>query len=127
MERTKGEVEPRLRASSDVFTIKERAPSEISPVPLSLTALQLLLWNKAGIVRDRDGLEEAIDTLIAWQRGLGKPSDRPSYELSDMLLVGRLLTEAALLREESRGAHFRSDFPHPSEAWKRHIVFMKTG
>ncbi len=126
MERTKGEVEPSPRTSKDVFSLEEKAP-QIVPPRLSLTALQSLLWNKVGIVREGKGLGEAIDTLIAWQRGLEKPSDRPSYELRDMLLAGRLIAEAALLREESRGAHFRSDFPHPSEKWQRRIIFRKSG
>jgi L-aspartate oxidase len=39
-----------------------------------------------------------------------------------MIITGRLIAEAALLREESRGAHFRSDFPQRSAAWLRHIV-----
>jgi L-aspartate oxidase len=54
-----------------------------------------------------------------------RPSDRSSYELGDMILMGRLMAEAAVIREESRGAHFRSDFPEPSPAWQRHIVFRK--
>jgi L-aspartate oxidase len=125
MERTKGEVAPSLQATRDAFSLEEKAP-KIVPPRLSLTALQALLWNKVGIVREGKGLEEAIDTLIAWQRELEEPTDRPSYELRDMLLVGRLIAEAALLREESRGAHFRSDFPKPSENWQRRVIFRKT-
>ena len=51
------------------------------------------------------------------------PADRPSYELCNLVLTGRLVTEAALVREESRGAHFRSDFPRHSPQWRRHIIF----
>jgi len=41
----------------------------------------------------------------------------------NLLIAGRLVTEAALVRQESRGAHYRTDFPHPDDAWRRHIVF----
>jgi L-aspartate oxidase len=90
-----------------------------------VTALQSLLWDKVGIVRSGEGLREAANILAAWEKELKPPTDRPSYELANMVLVGRLMAEAALIREESRGAHFRSDFPHPSDAWLRHIVFRR--
>ncbi len=98
---------------------------EISKVvsPPSLSALQQLHWDKVGIIRNKEGLTEAADTLAAWQKSLPQPTDRPSYELNNLVLTGRLVTEAALLREESRGAHFRSDFPQSSPQWQRHIVF----
>ena len=70
-------------------------------------------------------ITEAAETLAAWQELLPASTDRHSYELSNMVLVGRLVTEAALLREESRGAHFHSDFPHSSPEWQRHIIFSK--
>ena len=94
------------------------------PAP-SLSALQQLHWDKVGIIRNKKGLDEAADILAAWQNRLPQPSDRPSYELNNLVLTGRLVTEAALLREESRGAHFRSDFPQSLTEWQRHIVFKQ--
>jgi len=89
----------------------------------SLSALQQLHWDKVGIIRNKESLTEAADVLAAWQHLLPQPTDRPSYELNNLILTGRLVTEAALLREESRGAHFRSDFPQSSPKWQHHIVF----
>jgi L-aspartate oxidase len=92
----------------------------------SLSALQQLLWEKVGIIRNKEGLTQAADTLAGWQKRLPRPVDRPTHELSNLILTGRLVTEAALLREESRGAHFRTDFPQPSPEWQCHIVFTKS-
>ncbi len=89
----------------------------------SLSALQQLLWDKVGIIRNKESLVEAADTLAGWQRALPQPTDRPSHELNNLVLTGRLVTEAALMREESRGAHFRADFPRSSPQWQHHIVF----
>ncbi len=89
----------------------------------SLSALQLLHWDRVGIIRNREGLTQAADILAAWQKKLPEPTDRPSYELYNLVLTGRLVTEAALIREESRGAHFRSDFPESSPQWQHHVVF----
>ena len=103
---------------------RKRVP-KVASAP-SLSALQQLHWDKVGIIRDQQGLTEAANTLAAWQKSLPSPADRPSYELSNLILTGRLVTEAALLREESRGAHFRSDFAQSLSLWQRHIVFSKT-
>jgi L-aspartate oxidase len=82
------------------------------------------MWDKVGIIRNREGLTEATRVLSAWQQSLPAAKDRPSHELKNILLAGRLVTEAALLREESRGAHFRSDFPQHSTGWRLHIVLQ---
>ncbi|MGB2694572.1 MAG: FAD-binding protein, partial [Dehalococcoidia bacterium] len=87
--------------------------------------LQLLMWEQVGIVRDGDSLGRACAALSAWDATLGELSDRPSHELANLVLCGRLVAEAGLRREESRGAHFRVDFPEPREEWRRHIVFRK--
>jgi len=106
------------------YSLSQRQVTKAVPTP-SLSALQLLHWDKVGIIRNKESLTEAADTLASWQKSLPKPTDRPSHELSNLVLVGRLVTEAALIREESRGAHFRSDFPHSSHRWQHHIVFTK--
>jgi L-aspartate oxidase len=102
--------------------LSQRQFPKAVPAP-SFATLQQLHWEKVGIIRDKESLTEAANTLAAWQKSLPQPGDRPSYELSNLVLCGRLVTEAALLREESRGAHFRSDFPQSLPQWQRHTVF----
>jgi L-aspartate oxidase len=93
--------------------------------PLNLPNLQSLMWDKVGIIRSGEGLDEAADILVTWESLLSQPSDRPSYELNNLVSCARLMAEAALLRKESRGAHFRADFPQTSPEWQRHSVFKK--
>ena len=90
--------------------------------------LRELMWSRVGIERDGAGLAEAARSLARWHAALGAAEgagapDRAAYELRTLVLCGRLAAEAALAREESRGAHYRADFPEPREAWRRHLVF----
>lgn len=128
IERTSKRVKTRASASGQGMeahhSLSQRQASQIVPAP-SLSTLQMLHWDKVGIIRDKEGLTQAADTLAAWQKALPQAIDRPSYELSNLTLTGRLVTEAALLREESRGAHFRSDFPQSSSQWQHHTIFTK--
>jgi L-aspartate oxidase len=97
-----------------------------SEVPLaSSTALQALMWENVGIIRAGDTLDKAANTISAWEKCLEKPTDRSSYELNNLVLTGRLVAEAALIRKESRGAHFRTDYPETSPDWVRHIVLKR--
>jgi L-aspartate oxidase len=105
-------------------TLREREGMKITS-PVSIRALQDLMWGNVGIIREKAGLEKAADILAAWYKCLPEPTDRPSYELCNLLFTSRLVTEAALIREESRGAHFRSDFPHHLPSWEKHITFKQ--
>jgi L-aspartate oxidase len=93
--------------------------------PLTMTHLQGLMWEKVGLVRDGEGLLRACRVLAAWERLLPTPTDRHSQELANMVLVGRLMAEAALRRTESRGAHYRTDFPTLDPAWEKHQVVYR--
>jgi L-aspartate oxidase len=107
---------------ADHYSLSQREVSKTGS-RFNLPNLQSLLWDKVGIVRSGEGLAEAAGTLAAWESSVPQPIDRPSYELNNMILNARLITEAALLRQESRGAHFRTDFPESASAWQKHIVF----
>jgi L-aspartate oxidase len=88
-------------------------------------SLQSLLARQVGIVRDRTGLQEALDNVDHWCRYvLGQQFQEPrGWELQNLLTVARLMIWAALQREESRGVHYRSDFPQQDdEHWRRHLT-----
>jgi len=124
IEKTTTEIASPAQGKEAHYSLIQRQTLETIPPP-SLSALQQLLWDKVGIIRNKEGLTETADVLATWQKSLPQPTDRPSHELNNLVMTGRLMTEAALLREESRGAHFRSDFPHSSPQWQRHIVLVK--
>jgi succinate dehydrogenase/fumarate reductase flavoprotein subunit len=104
------------------------------PSPFALTRdLKDLMWEDCGVVRSREGLlraRERLDSLseqtsmvavagpissnYAWQEAL---------DLANQIAVARTIVESALIREESRGAHYRTDFPEPNdEKWLKSIV-----
>lgn len=91
-------------------------------------SLRSLMVRRMGVVRDRAGLEEAAQTVDFWCRyALARQfTSRPGWELQNLLTIARLMIRAALLREESRGVHFRSDFPHRDDArWCRHLTWSR--
>jgi L-aspartate oxidase len=100
--------------------------------PLNLAdirnAVQSLMWRHVGVQRDAEGLREAAENIQHWCRYvLGRQfADPPGWELQNMLCVARLMVQAALEREESHGAHVRTDFPKLDDRqWNRHITFCR--
>ncbi len=84
--------------------------------------LQDLMWRNVGIARNGTRLLLSARILNLWQRTMPAPETAADFELRNMLVVARLIVEAALQRRESRGAHYREDFAEASEEWRRHIV-----
>jgi L-aspartate oxidase len=88
------------------------------------SSLRSLMVRKMGIVRDRTGLLEAQRDVAFWCRYvLAREFDTEAgWELQNLLTIARLMIWAALQREESRGVHFRSDFPQRDDThWQRHF------
>jgi L-aspartate oxidase len=80
-----------------------------------VTAIRQLMWNKVGLVRDEAGLKDALAELDR----LSARHPHSAGEARNLLGVGRLVAAAALARRESRGGHFRCDYPVPDPAWQR--------
>jgi len=92
-------------------------------------ALKSLMWRLVGIERTEDLLREAEDNIDFWCRYVmvKEFNFRGGWELQNMLTLAKIITVAARGRQESRGVHFRSDFPQPDDAhWKTHITFQRT-
>ena len=75
------------------------------------TDLQQLMWDAAGLARNATDLREAAAELATW--AAPEATDQKSAEDANLLVVARAVVASALAREESRGAHYRTDFPEP--------------
>ncbi len=85
--------------------------------------LQDAMWKGVGLVRDEAGLQNTLRILNGLYAQFGHPAPRrEAIELANMIECAWLITRAALDRKESRGAHFRRDFPDLCEEWQHHLV-----
>ncbi len=115
-----------LRALPLNYATPEDAPTEPLDVADVTNSLRALMVRKMGIVRDRARLEEAKQDVEFWCRYVlaRELDDRGGWELQNLLTMARQMIAAAIAREESRGTHFRSDFPSRDEVnWKgKHVT-----
>ncbi len=96
-----------------------------------LARLQRQMWRIA-IVRHERSLRECLEDIGEVEDALpaacvvGPDDVRRAMELENLLLVGRLVTTAALARRESRGSHYRADFPETDDTvWRRSLVVRR--
>lgn len=143
--RNDGEVERLDLAIADI-------PAQLKTFAQQRQELAESLWQGAGICRDREGLQTSIDELEGWRRAfealpmtqklrqltpgqsinlVGQPGLEPTAwnellrawgELDNLLVVGWLILKSAQFREESRGGHYRLDFPQTEPQWQAHTV-----
>ena len=107
---------------------------EKGPSPFQVTReLKETMWEGCGVVRNREGLIQArkrIEALTEQAAKISVPGPpqmnnawQEALDLSNQLTVAHTMIDSALVREESRGAHFRSDYPEQDDArWLRYIV-----
>ncbi|MGL6298619.1 MAG: fumarate reductase (CoM/CoB) subunit TfrA [Methanobacteriaceae archaeon] len=106
----------------------------ISPYSLK-NQLQELMWNKVAIIRNEKDLESALKEIEEIQSNLGNmelkkgehynKSVLEALELTNMLEVAKIIVKSAIMRKESRGSHFREDYPEKKAEWDKSIVMNK--
>ncbi|HUJ51462.1 MAG TPA: fumarate reductase/succinate dehydrogenase flavoprotein subunit [Bryobacteraceae bacterium] len=99
--------------------------------------LQDLMQSKVGIVRRQDEMEQALDAILKLRErarhvAVGgnreyNPGWHTALDLNNLLTVSEAVTRAALLRKESRGAHFRDDFPEKDETFGTFNLIVRKG
>jgi L-aspartate oxidase len=91
-------------------------------------SLRRLMWTKVGLIRTADSLQKALEQLQQWSRKIQMPPfDRTGLETQNMIQVGLCVTEAALWRTNSVGAHYREDIPFcKGLKWKVHSQSQQT-
>jgi L-aspartate oxidase len=92
-------------------------------------SLRALMWRNIGVIRSLPLLDEAEAKITFWCRYvMDKQFESPrGWQVQNLLTTARLITMCARQREESRGTHYRQDFPESRPEWTRHIVVCRPG
>ena len=87
--------------------------------------LEMIMWDKVGIIRNSDDLKKAQQKINELKFILQlELKNIKEFELANLIILADLTTNSALKREESRGAHYRKDFPDRDDInWGKHIIY----
>jgi len=121
-------IEEGSRGLEKICELKHKIRRSRLPVEINLLRpfLQQMMMDCVGFRRSREGLSEAWEFLAKNISVLQVEYVSPQgFELQNMITLATLMVRAALLREESRGCHYRVDYPGQAEFWRKHIVFRK--
>jgi L-aspartate oxidase len=81
------------------------------------------MWKHVGVVRTRVGMQEAIKLLEGLAAKVARPRTRRSFEAANLHCAALLVSRSALARQESRGAHYRVDYPgHDDKKFLKHSL-----
>ncbi len=88
--------------------------------------LKSVMWRSAGVKRNAELLTEGLESLAQLKRFMqGEQIESEGWDLQNMLQIGTIIMEAALLREETRGGHTRTEFPDRRPEWHKHLTFQR--
>jgi L-aspartate oxidase len=122
-----------LRPGSSAKAVEEKTGKQTSGGATHdpehfIQGVQRLMWDKVGIVRSRQSLMEAIEFLQKAGQELPAPTSRRSCEGRNIHTAAQLIARSAMARLESRGAHYRTDYPeHEDAKFKKHSIVGDKG
>ncbi|AZK45521.1 L-aspartate oxidase [Paenibacillus lentus] len=115
---------PLTRTGEGIKCLTERHDAVMQPIVERRLKLQKVMVRQVGLRRSEEGLTKGLEELRR-QLPIFKAAlhTREQWEYANMLTCALLLTESALAREESRGGHYRVDYPQrDDEGWRKHIL-----
>lgn len=113
---------PSSRAAAEPKAAYSNGPIEAGAEEV-IGQVQDLMWNDVGVVRTRAGLQKAVKTLEALAPKVAHPKTRRGYEAANVHLTALAVARSALAREESRGSHYRMEYPdHDDRKFLKHSV-----
>ena len=104
------------RGGGDAANPNYTGATAITDFQKAVDEVRAILWDKVGIIRNGKPLCEAVKRLEEMQLKEMHPPSRQTAEARNILAVARVISRSALAREESRGAHYRVDFPLKNES-----------
>ena len=113
-----------LKAIIDIYSDEDIVMEELDTQALK-AKLKDIMWNNVGILRDEKSLEQAQELIYRLRADFSRKEkclNRDEYEFRNMLTVAQLITHCALQRKESRGAHFRTDYPDTKDECIHSVV-----
>ncbi|MNW33096.1 L-aspartate oxidase [compost metagenome] len=121
------QLEPLQKTGMNIACQENRNDAVMQPIVERRLKLQKVMVRQVGLRRTREGLLKGLEELQRQLPIFGAAlHTREQLEFANMLTCSLLLTESALVREESRGGHYREDFPERNdERWRRHILLHR--
>ena len=110
------------RVASEAPVKMEDHPEDCERAERVLREVQAIMWRDVAIVRSGDRLQKVIYELESLRKEMPGRCTRRAWEAANVLETGLLIARSALAREESRGAHYRTDFPEKREAFRKHSL-----
>jgi L-aspartate oxidase len=101
--------------SSPTHSAKPAAKAAPKQLPAAFMKIRDLMWRQVGILRNGKDLAAAIEQLCGMELPQSEKVGRIEHELRNLRSLALLIARAALAREESRGSHYRSDFPYRND------------
>lgn len=120
------ELGPRAAPAQVISDIRPSDAAELDLADVS-SALRSAMWRTAGIERSGQRLTDLADMIAFWSRYTMDKifDDVRGWEVQNLLTVASLIARSALWRQESRGCHWRSDFPAPRDGLRTHDLWSR--